>query len=187
MTRLASSCETGSFRPRYGCGYRPRRCSPYRPAEPRPRRPARWMMPKPGPGSGRAPRRARPRHPHDAARARDDVQVHPVLGMLARVEGPARGDPVDRDKCAVADQAGVPGLPGVPRRLAQLRGRAASSATVPVTQLQAAAVPMPNPAASSATVSPLRRQAHRHRRHGVDLDRAGQVVPPSALCRGRLL
>src|SRR5258708_31702703 len=41
--------------------------------------------------------------------------------------------------------------------------RADSSATVSVTYLQAVAVPMPNPAASSANVSPLRRYGRTSR------------------------
>ena len=64
----------------------------------------------------------RPGHPQDvAARAGDDLQVHPVLLVLAGVEGPVRGDPVDRDQGPVQDDVGVPGLLRVPDRLAELR------------------------------------------------------------------
>ena len=53
----------------------------------------------------------RPGHPHDVpARAGDDLQVHPVLAVLAGVEGPVRGDPVDGNEGAVQDDVGVPGL-----------------------------------------------------------------------------
>jgi hypothetical protein len=39
----------------------------------------------------------RPRHPHDVpVRGRDDLKVHAVAAMLAGVERPVRGDPVDR-------------------------------------------------------------------------------------------
>jgi hypothetical protein len=53
--------------------------------------------------------------------ARDDLQVHPVPLVLARVERPVRGDPVDRDQRPVHDHVGVPGLLRVPDRPAQLR------------------------------------------------------------------
>jgi len=60
---------------------------------------------------------------HDVTvRADDDLQVHPVLAVLAGVKRPVGGDPADGDHGAVEDQVGVPGLAGVPQRLAQLRG-----------------------------------------------------------------
>ena len=65
----------------------------------------------------------RPGHPHDlAAGAGDDLQVHPVPAVLAGIERPVGGHPVDRDQRAVDDQVGVPGLPGPFQRPAQLRG-----------------------------------------------------------------
>ena len=40
----------------------------------------------------------RPGHPHDVAvRAGDDLQVHPVLAVLAGIERPVGGDSVDWD------------------------------------------------------------------------------------------
>ena len=45
----------------------------------------------------------------------------PCLLVLAGVERPVRGDPVDRDQRPVQDHVGVPGLLRVPDRLAQLR------------------------------------------------------------------
>ena len=45
-----------------------------------------------------------------------------MLLMLAGVERPVRGEAVDRDQGAVQDHVGMPGLPGVPDRLAELRG-----------------------------------------------------------------
>jgi hypothetical protein len=44
-----------------------------------------------------------------------------VLLVLAGVEGPVRGDPVDRDQGAVDDHVGMPGLLRVPDCLAELR------------------------------------------------------------------
>ena len=52
----------------------------------------------------------------------DDLQVHPVLPVLARVEGPVRGDPVDRDQRAVEDDVGAACPFRVPDRLAKFRG-----------------------------------------------------------------
>jgi hypothetical protein len=54
-------------------------------------------------------------------RAGDDLQVHSVPLVLAGVEGPVGGDPVDGDQGAVQDHVGVPGLLRVPDRLAELR------------------------------------------------------------------
>ena len=71
----------------------------------------------PDPGRGQVMHRAgqRPGHPHDlAAWTGDDLQVHPMPTVLAGVEGPVRGDPVDRDQGAVDDQVRVPGLAGRP-------------------------------------------------------------------------
>src|SRR5580698_9102243 len=60
----------------------------WRPARPRSTRP-----------SCRAPNRVAPRNPENvAAGARDDLQVHAVLLMLAGVERAVRGDPVDGNK-----------------------------------------------------------------------------------------
>jgi hypothetical protein len=116
--------------------------------------------PRSGPRSGHGPRRQRAGHPHDVpVGTGDDLQVHPVLAVLAGIERPVGRHPLDGDQGPVDDQVGVPGLGRVAQRLAQLGGRAASSATVSVTYLQAVAVPTPNPAASSANVSPFRRQA----------------------------
>jgi hypothetical protein len=42
--------------------------------------------------------------------------------VLARIEGPVRGHPVDRDQGAVQDHVRVPGLLRVPHRLAERRG-----------------------------------------------------------------
>ena len=56
------------------------------------------------------------------ARLEMTCRVHAVLAVRAGVERPVGGDPVDRDQGAIDDQVGVPGLPGVPQRLAQLRG-----------------------------------------------------------------
>jgi len=65
----------------------------------------------------------RPGHPHDLTPVvGDDLQVHPVAAVLAGVERPVGGDPVDRDQGAVDDQAGVPGIPRPGQRPAQLRG-----------------------------------------------------------------
>jgi hypothetical protein len=57
-----------------------------------------------------------------AAGTGDDLQVHPVVPVLAGVEGAVRGDPVDRDEGAVQDHVGVAGSLRVPDRLAELRG-----------------------------------------------------------------
>jgi len=54
--------------------------------------------------------------------AGDDLQVHPVLAVLAGIERPAGRHPVDGDQGAVDDQVGVPGLGRVAQRLAQLGG-----------------------------------------------------------------
>jgi len=54
--------------------------------------------------------------------AGDDLQVHPVVAVLAGIERPVGGDPVDGNQGAVDHQVGVPGLGGVPQRRAQLRG-----------------------------------------------------------------
>jgi SRSO17 transposase len=48
--------------------------------------------------------------PQDVAAGAGDVQVHAVLLVIAGVEEPVRGDPVDRDESAVDDHVGVPGL-----------------------------------------------------------------------------
>ena len=53
--------------------------------------------------------------------AGDDLQVHAVLLVLAGVEGPVRGDPVDRDERPVEDDVGVTCPFSVPDRLAELR------------------------------------------------------------------
>src|SRR6266536_2760038 len=53
----------------------------------------------------------RPGHPPDGAiRRGDDLPVHAVLLVLARVEGPVFGDPVDGDQGAVDDDERVPGF-----------------------------------------------------------------------------
>jgi hypothetical protein len=54
--------------------------------------------------------------------AGDGLQVHPVVAVLAGIERPVGGDPVDGNQGAVDYQVGVPGLGGVPQRRAQLRG-----------------------------------------------------------------
>jgi hypothetical protein len=96
--------------------------------------------------------------PHDAAPGSgDDLQVHPVLAVLAGIERPVGGEAVDRDQGAVQDQVRVPRLAAAASARRSLGDRAASKAMVSVTYGQAVAVPMPNPAASSAKVSPLRR------------------------------
>jgi hypothetical protein len=60
--------------------------------------------------------------PQDVSvRGRDDLQVHPVLFVLARVERPVRGDPVDRDQRAVEDDIGVTCPLRVSHRLPELR------------------------------------------------------------------
>ena len=54
----------------------------------------------PDPGRGQVMHGAgqRPGHPHDVpVGAGDDLQVHPVLAVLAGVERPVGGDPVDGD------------------------------------------------------------------------------------------
>jgi len=62
----------------------------------------------------------RPGHPPDiTVRAGDDLQVHLLPAVLAGVELPVRGDPVDGDQGP--DHVRVPGLLRVPDRLAQLR------------------------------------------------------------------
>lgn len=50
----------------------------------------------------------------------DDLQVHPVHPVLARVVGPVGGDTVDRDKCAVDDHEGHGLACGLPQRFPQL-------------------------------------------------------------------
>src|SRR6185437_3065425 len=61
-------------------------------------------------------------HPQDVPdRAGDDLQVHPVLAVLAGIERTVRGDPVHRDQRAVQDHVRPPGLYRVADRLAQLR------------------------------------------------------------------
>ena len=60
-------------------------------------------------------------HTMSPDRTGDDLQAHPVLLVLARVERAVRGNPVDRDQRAVHDDVGVPGLYRVPDRPAQLR------------------------------------------------------------------
>jgi hypothetical protein len=77
--------------------------------------------------------------------------------VLAGIERPVGGYPVDGDERAVQHHEGMPGLHRLRQRAVQLRERAASKATVSVTYRQAVAVPTPNPAASSANVSPLCR------------------------------
>jgi hypothetical protein len=63
-----------------------------------------------------------PGDPQDAAvRAGDDLQVHPVPLVLAGVEGPVGGDPVDRDQRPVQDHIGIPGPLRLPDRLAEFR------------------------------------------------------------------
>jgi hypothetical protein len=52
--------------------------------------------------------------------AGDDLQVHPVLAVLAGVERAVRRDPVDRDQRPVQDHVGAAGLLGVPDRRAEL-------------------------------------------------------------------
>src|SRR6266536_3867737 len=53
----------------------------------------------------------RPGHPPDGAiRRGDDLPVHAVLLVLARVEGPVFGDPVDGDQGAVDDDERGPGF-----------------------------------------------------------------------------
>ena len=63
----------------------------------------------------------------------------------------------DRDQCPVQDHVGVPGLLLVLDRRAELRRPGASRATISFTYLQAVVTIAPNPAVSSANVSPLRR------------------------------
>jgi hypothetical protein len=72
------------------------------------------------------------------------TQVHAVPLVLAGVERPVRGDPVDRDQGPVHHDVGVPGLLRVPHRPAQLRPRAASRSTVSRTYRQAVVAPAPN-------------------------------------------
>jgi hypothetical protein len=55
-------------------------------------------------------------------RAGDDLQVHPVAAVLAGVERPVSGDPVDEDEGAVDHYERVPGLLRRRQRAAQLRG-----------------------------------------------------------------
>jgi hypothetical protein len=84
-----------------------------------------------------------PGHPQDvAAGAGDDLQVHPVLAVLAGVERPVRGDPVDRDQRPVQNHIGVPGPRRIPDRRAQLRrpGREQGDS---LAYLQAVVVPTP--------------------------------------------
>jgi len=97
------------------------------------------------PGSG-------PHTPHDVtARAGDDLQVHPVAAVLAGVERPVGGDPVDGDQRAVDHHVGVPGFPGPGQCLPQFRGPGGQQGH----RLGdvAVAVPTPNPPARSANVS----------------------------------
>jgi len=56
-----------------------------------------------------------------ALRVSLDLQVHNVLLVLAGVEWPVRGDPVDGDQRPVQDDVGVPGPRRVPDRLVQPR------------------------------------------------------------------
>jgi len=100
----------------------------------------------------------RPGHPHDIPGGTgNDLQVHPVLAVLAGIEGPVRGDPVDGDQRAVQDHIGPAGFLRVPDRGAQLRRPGREQATVSCTYRQAVVTPTANPAVSPANVSPLRR------------------------------
>ena len=79
----------------------------------------------PDPGGGQVMDRAgqRPGDPHDlAVGGGDDLEVHAVAAVLAGVERPVGGDPVDGDQGAVDHDVGVPGMLGIPQHLAQLRG-----------------------------------------------------------------
>jgi hypothetical protein len=60
-------------------------------------------------------------HPQDRpVRGRDDLQVHPMPLMRARVEQPVSGDTVDRDQRAVDDHVGHALPLRLPQRLAKL-------------------------------------------------------------------
>ena len=64
----------------------------------------------------------RPGHPQNVSGgAGDDLQVHAVPAVLARVKRPVFGDPVDGDEGAVHHGVGAPGSRRAPDRCAQLR------------------------------------------------------------------
>jgi hypothetical protein len=84
--------------------------------------------------------------------AGDDLQVHPVLAVLAGGERPAGRDPADRDERPIDHHERMPAARSA---VSSFGLRAASSATVSWTYRQAVAAPMLNPAASAAKVSPL--------------------------------
>ena len=65
-------------------------------------------------------------------RAGDDLQVHPLLAVLAGVEGPVGGDPVDGHEHAVDHHVVMPGFVRRGQRLAQFGDRVASMAMVSV-------------------------------------------------------
>jgi len=63
-----------------------------------------------------------PGDPQDVSvRAGDDLQVHPVLAMLAGVERPVSGDPVDGDERPVNHHERMPGPFGRAQCRVQLR------------------------------------------------------------------
>jgi hypothetical protein len=83
-----------------------------------------------------------PGYPEDIlVRAGDDLQVHTVLLMLAEVEGPVGGDPVDRDQRSVQDRVSPAGLFASRTARRSPGARAASSATVSLIYRQAVVVP----------------------------------------------
>ena len=92
----------------------------------------------PDPGRGQAVHRAgqRPRHPHDvAAGARDDLQVHPVLTVLAGVEGRSAATRSIGIKVPPVTRQACPAYLACRRAWRSFGVPAASSATVSVTYM----------------------------------------------------
>jgi hypothetical protein len=88
---------------------------------------------------------------------RDDLQVHPVLLVLARVERLIAGDPVDWDQRAVEDDVGVTCPFRVRYRLAEFRGAGGEQLHRLVHVPPRGSTADPKTAASCSNGSPLRR------------------------------
>jgi hypothetical protein len=105
---------------------------------------------------GRSGQRAR--RPQDVpGKTGDDLQVHPMPLVLAGLEGPVRGDPVDRDQGAVEDHIDLTCLLRIPNRSAELRGAGRKQVHGLVHVPPHRGPADPEPAATSVNVSPFFR------------------------------
>jgi hypothetical protein len=101
--------------------------------------------------------------PQDVALwAGDDLQAHAVMAVLAGVERPVSGHSVNGDEGAVDDYERVPSY-GRRQRIAQFRRASGQQRDCFARVPPGRGGPTPNPAASSAKVSPLRRWASTSR------------------------